>query len=467
MNTTEPLIQLADVSLARASGPPVVADLSWTIRDGETWAITGATASGKTTLAEALLGRHRVVAGTIEWPMVARFGAVYPSEVIRLVSFKEDSQLFSYAGAYYQQRFEFADADHPLTLREFLMSGTDAEAAAVQTLAGQFGIEGQLSLALIKLSNGQTRRARIVRGLLARPRMLILDDPFMGIDAAGRDELTALLGDLVAAGQRLVLITKAEAVPAWVTHRLDLPGTVESGPPAVVVEKPRPAATPTVPVLELNGVTVRHGGIEILSAVSWTVREGERWALVGPNGAGKTTLLALACGDHPQAFSNDVKLFGRRRGSGETIWDVKRKIGLVSPEFHLYFNEPLNGFEAAATGYHDALLYREASVTEADHVRELFETFGVRGLMARPFRQLSTGQQRLVLLIRALVKRPRLLILDEPFQGFDTATAGRIRDWLDANLGDDQTLIFVTHNREEIPRCVAQTIRLEAGRRVA
>jgi molybdate transport system ATP-binding protein len=211
-------------------------------------------------------------------------------------------------------------------------------------------------------------------------------------------------------------------------------------------------------------VTVSHAGHAILDRVSWAVRAGERWAVLGPNGSGKTTLLSLLCGDHPQAYSNDVRLFGRRRGSGETIWDVKRNVGLLSPEFHLYFTEPLTAERAAATGFFDALADRPTTREQDARVKELFAAFGIAHLAGRSFKCLSTGEQRLVLLARALVKRPPLVILDEPFQGLDTTVIARCRDWLDRELGEDQTLLFVTHEPGELPRTVTKTLRLEKGR---
>jgi molybdate transport system ATP-binding protein len=196
----------------------------------------------------------------------------------------------------------------------------------------------------------------------------------------------------------------------------------------------------------------------------WTVRAGERWAVVGPNGSGKTTLLSLLCGDHPQAYANDIRLFGRRRGTGETIWDVKRNVGLVSPEFHLYFTEPLTAERAAATGFFDGVADRPTTPGQDARVRELFAAFGIAHLAGRLFKCLSTGEQRLVLLARALVKRPPLVILDEPFQGLDADRVEVCRDWLDRELGDDQTLLFVTHELGELPRSVTKTLRLEGGR---
>jgi molybdate transport system ATP-binding protein len=211
-------------------------------------------------------------------------------------------------------------------------------------------------------------------------------------------------------------------------------------------------------------VTVTHAGHTILDRVSWTVRCGERWAVLGPNGSGKTTLLSLLCGDHPQAYCNDIHLFGRRRGSGETIWDVKRNVGLLSPEFHLYFTEPLTAARTAATGFFDTLADLPTTREQNERIAELFAAFGIAHLAARAFKTLSTGEQRLVLLTRALVKRPPLLILDEPFQGMDAELTARCRDWLDSELSPNQTLLFVTHEPTELPRSVSKTLRLEKGR---
>ncbi len=163
-------------------------------------------------------------------------------------------------------------------------------------------------------------------------------------------------------------------------------------------------------------------------------------------------------------YANDVSLFGKRRGTGETIWDVKRNVGLLSPELHLYFTEPLTAEQTVATGFVDAVAYRRPTPEQAATVRERMAEFGLSHLAARPFAQLSTGEQRLVLFVRAVVKRPALLILDEPFQGLDSRAVQRARAWLDANLGPGQALVFVTHFPAEIPSCVDRVLRLEGGR---
>ena len=479
---TAPLVVLENVTILRG-GRAVLRDFSWTIRETETWAITGLIGSGKTTLAETLLGRHLASAGTISWPILDGTSA-YPSQVIRHVAFQEQSRLFSYVGHYYQQRFEFADVDEPLTLEEYLLErspplrggmpsrsgGLRSEQftrnAEVLDAATKLGIAEQLPLSFIKLSNGQTRRARIARALLGNAELLILDDPFLGVDAGGREELSKLLGGLVKQGLRLVLICSPVSVPEWVTHWVELGRAEDISPQSdAITREAYTPRSPSDPVIELRNVSVSHGGRTLLDDITWTVRAGERWAVVGPNGSGKTTLLSLLCGDHPQAHSNDVRLFGRRRGSGESIWDVKSRVGLLSPEFHLYFAEPLNAERVAATGFFDGITDRPTSAEQDTAVRRMFAEFGIGHLFGRPFRQLSTGEQRLVLLVRALVKRPQLLILDEPFQALDSATMRHARDWLDRNLADEQTLLFVSHHEEELPRTIEKRLELSAAHR--
>ncbi|MBA4188820.1 MAG: molybdenum transport ATP-binding protein [Planctomycetaceae bacterium] len=464
----EPVVELENVTVVRG-GHTVLSGLNWTFREGEAWAVVGATGSGKTTLAEVIRGKQ-LITGEVRWPLLDRLRARgrrvdYPSQVIAHVSFKEESRLFSYAGHYYQQRFEFADSDEPLSLAQFLRSGTNATDAEVNAIADRLGVREQLSQPFMTLSNGQTRRSRLARALLAKPELLILDDPFIGLDTAGRADLTELLGELRRQGQRLVLICRADMVPPWVTHTFQCETQVAEADTPLGRDAERSGAERVgEPVIDLRAVTVTYGEKRILDRVTWTVRAGERWAVVGPNGSGKTTLLSLLCGDHPQAYANDVRLFDRRRGTGETIWDVKRNVGLVSPEFHLYFTQPLTADRTAATGFFDSLADCGTTPEQDARVRELFAAFRIAHLHGRPFRTLSIGEQRLVLLARALVKRPPLVILDEPFQGLDADRVEVCRAWLDRELGDDQTLLFVTHELAELPRTVTKTLRLDRGR---
>jgi molybdate transport system ATP-binding protein len=264
---------------------------------------------------------------------------------------------------------------------------------------------------------------------------------------------------------QLILIAKPEEMPDWVTNRLTLGG---SESPRISIQDRPPhelrATSTSESVIELNDVSIRYGEKFLLQQINWRVNRGDRWGLLGPNGSGKSTLLSLIVGDHPQVYSNDVRLFGTRRGQGESIWEVKARIGFVSPELHLYFSEPLLSWEVVASGFFDVLVRRRVDAAQEQRLKELFADFEITPLWNRPFRHLATGQQRLLLFLRAGVKCPELLILDEPFQGLDSATIERIRRWLDTELTPEQTLIFVTHYLHEMPRSVHSILRLEQGR---
>ena len=454
-NTPMPLFAFHRASIAR-SGVPAVRDLTWAVEPGEAWAVVGPGGCGKSTLLETLAGRHRVVAGTFEPPPAAR-----------LVPFRETSRLFSPERFYYQQRFDFADAAECPTVREYLLSGQPGVEAELPAVADRLRVGDLLGVAMLKLSNGQTRRVRLARGLLARPPLLLLDDPFGGLDATGRREFAELLGEVARGGQQVVLAARADDVPAGV-RLLELPppnteATVFAASAAAVGARGARGEGGKRDVIALRRVSVRHGGKTILDDITWTVRAGERWAVLGPNGAGKTTLLSLVCGDHPQAFCTDVSVFGRRRGE-ETLWELKRKIGLVSPELHACFPPGHTALSAALTGFRGHLTAGPHTPEQAESVRRLFAAFGLSEFAARPWPTLSAGTQRAVLVVRALAPAPPLVVLDEPFQGVDAGRVRVVRSWLDAGLGESQTLLMVTHRPEELPACVSHTLLLADGR---
>lgn len=483
---SHPLIRFQNTTLTRDNGDILFRDLNWTIGENEVWALVGASGSGKTTLAESLLGRHRVISGILDWPILSKLRSwgqdvQWPSEIVGWVSFKEESRLFSYRDLYYQQRFEFADEANAPTVETFLKSGLEVEDSKVLSVSQRMGIDQILNVSFIKLSNGQTRRTRIARALLRNPELLILDDPFAGLDDQGRQDLIDILASFSTMGHRLLIITRPELIPPWVTHCLELDRfQVKSmGPTGNIAQRvkgnllsdsrrreqivPNQEDQSAKIIVELRDVSVVHQEKYLLKEVSWTIREGERWALIGPNGSGKSTLLSLLCGDHPQAYCNSVCLFGRQRGSGESIWEVKKRIGLLSPEIHLYFSGQLSAFEAALTGFFDVFTRRPNTEEQREKVRTLFNYFGIIQLGDRPFQRLSTGEQRLVLLVRALVKDPPLLLLDEPFQGLDPQSIEKARNYLDHHLLEHQALVFVTHIKTEIPETVNRLIRLRAG----
>lgn len=241
----------------------------------------------------------------------------------------------------------------------------------------------------------------------------------VGLDVEHRAHLLTVLGNLKDMPVVLVLRPQDE-FPDWATHVIELQEMtpIWEGTPAQYQQKRITTMQDTQkpllehidtshndPVIEMKDVKVTYAGNAILQGIDWTVRKGERWALLGPNGSGKTTLLSFMTGDHPQAYANELSLFGRRRGTGESIWEIKQRVGLVSPEIHLYFNQGLTALEAAGTGFFDVVVPKRIDEGQTKVVEKLFKEFGIEGMLDRKLRDMSTGEQRMVLLVRSLVRR--------------------------------------------------------------
>jgi molybdate transport system ATP-binding protein len=199
--------------------------------------------------------------------------------------------------------------------------------------------------------------------------------------------------------------------------------------------------------------------------VDWTIREGERWALVGPNGAGKTTLLSLILADNPQAYANRFALFGRDRGSGESIWEIKQQLGWVAPELHLYYPVGATCQDVVCSGFFDSVgLYRRCAPEHRAAAAGWMARLGISGCRDTPFARLSEGQQRLALVARALVKHPRLLVLDEPCQSLDRSNRDLVLEAIDdLTIRLAATIIYVTHRSDELPSTITHVIRLHDG----
>lgn len=453
------LLNVVNLTVKRAAHR-ILHQISLQIRSDQCWAVVGPIGSGKTTFLQALAGNISVRPGMIQRHSKAAF-----------VSFKEESRQFSYGSYFYQQRYQATMSDDALLLRTYLQL---PDTQATSDLIRQLGLESLLDLSFMKLSNGQTRKARIAKALVSRPPLLLLDNPYVGLDTASRTDLTAWLHDMAQRGSAMVLVTEPANIPDFVTHVLRLDGEeCWAGPKEKYEPVARAGLSGPVPslqtapkqpdfatIFQLNNVTVRYGERLILDDLNWTVEAGQKWALVGPNGAGKSVLLSLLYGDHPQAYANDVRVFGHRRGkSGESIWDVKRRIGFVSPELHLYFPQQLTARQVILTGLTDTMTVpKNVTVETETDVVALAHYFGVTPLLNRPFGTLSTGEQRLTLFIRALIKHPPVLLLDEPFQAFDEQSISLARHFIDSL--PDAGLLFVTHDRAELPQTVNHIFEL-------
>lgn len=473
----------------KQAGQTILNNLSFSIQTGEQWAIVGPAGSGKTTLLKALSGRQHITG-----QIVLHENNPAPNKKVVLVEQQHHfKNLSNTSNFYYQQRFNSQDAEDAITVEEDLQAAllkSKAVKEQLRELTEIFDIKKLLSERLIQLSNGENKRLQIVKALLLQPAFLLLDNPFTGLDVKSRQRLEEVLDEVGKSGIHIIMVTSASLLPFFITHVLSLSGSesynIEAIDPTEWNESHTIASTNfsfdhqllqqltshnkyplfqyAVKMINVN-ISYHH---KILDNINWEVQNGERWSLSGPNGSGKSTLLSLVNADNPQAYANDIYLFDRKRGSGESIWDIKKKTGFVSPELHLYFEKGTNCFDVVASGLFDTVgLFRKINEQQATSVAKWMELLKIEHLRKKFLNQLSNSQQRLVLLARALVKNPPLLILDEPCQGLDEEQSTMFKEIInEICISGNKTLIYVSHYIEEIPECVTKFIKLENGKRI-
>ena len=468
----------------KAGGKEILKNIHFTIGKEEQWAIAGASGSGKTTLAHTLVGKH-FHTGTLQYG-----SGISAADIVVVEQQHRFKNLSNTSDFYYQQRYNASDAEDAVTVQSLLQQYNPGGKTTVcgletATIPQLLHIDQLMQKPLIQLSNGENKRLQIASAILQEPRLLILDNPFIGLDVEGRKILSDILNTLSAAGVKILLITSTADIPDCITHiSLLEKGTLTTinrqayTPGAwsdqkkfnidhALLHQLKPGITPSFEfAIRMHHVEIQYGAKKIFQDVNWEVKRGERWSVSGPNGAGKSTLLSLITGDNTKAYSNEIYLFDKRRGSGESIWDIKKNIGYVSPEMHIFFDYTATVFETVASGIFDSIgLFRQVTAEQREQVMQWLQLFQLQKLERSLLSRLSAGEQRLVLLARALVKNPPLLILDEPCQGLDAVHVQQFREIIDDICNTfHTTLLYVSHYKEEIPSCVTQFLRIENGR---
>ena len=404
--------------------------------------------------------------------------------IIRKIEFADIHSLAGFKVEYYQQRFEAMMNDEVPTVAEIFHNRINTP--RWQELAANLRLNDIATKHVNFLSSGELRKLLIVNLLFDLPDVLILDNPYIGLDAASREMLNDTISSIVAQGVSVILL---------LCNPVDLHPAIDCVIPIDKMEiKERVMRNgveikqfqrsfdylfdyainlenlPSCPkrdyddknteiVLSLNNCNVKYGKRTIINNVSWTIRNKECWALFGPNGSGKSTLLSLVHADNPQGYSNDITLFDRRRGSGESIWEIKKRIGYISPEMHLYFNGSGDIKTIVAQGLNDTVgLFCQVKPQQMQRAMHWLQMLHIEHLADRRFNTLSAGEQRLVLLARTFIKHPQLLILDEPLHGLDSARKRSIRSVINHLVARDNiTLIYVTHYLPEVPECITHT----------
>lgn len=450
-------------------------DLS--LQQGESWAFIGANGSGKSALVRALMGELTLLSGSVTNPFkrVARLSLEQLQKLVSEEWQRNNTDLLSPD-----------EEDTGRTTAEIIQMDVK-NPEHCQQLAEQFGIGHLLTRRFKYLSTGETRKTLLCHVLMSAPELLILDEPFDGLDVASREQLAKTLEQLSQSGITLVLVlNRFDDIPEFIRHvgilvdcELTKTGSRESIMSEAIIaqlaysEQLGEMTLPDMdnpdqkislpsdkPVITLNNGVVHYNDKPILHKLSWEVLPGQHWQIVGQNGAGKSTLLSLITGDHPQGYSNDLTLFGRRRGSGETIWDIKRNMGYVSSSLHLDYRVSTSVINVIISGFFDSIgIYQAISERQRFLARSWLTLLGLEKQADAPFQSLSWGQQRLILIARSLVKHPPLLILDEPLQGLDLLNRQLVRRWIDVLIerGDSQ-LLFVSHHAEDAPDCITHRL---------
>ncbi len=458
-----PVLKYGDVTISSTSGHGIT---------GGVTVVTGSNGSGKTTLG-TILEKGRYAYGNRL--LFSREGMK-----VKMLKFTDIHSFTGVDVLRFDQRLESSENEFVPTVAEVM--GGKVDDPEWKSLCAGLNLHDISTKKINYLSSGELRKLLIINALLMKPDMLVLDNPYIGLDAPSRGELDTALRTLRDGGTAIVLLLCDNAeIPVFADSVICLKDccvvsqtsdkdeidklrneTVGAGDADIRFPEAPSEIPPHDVSFSISGGVLRYGDRTILSGFDWTVSHGDRWMLTGPNGSGKSLLLSIVCGDNPQAYSNRVCIFDRRRGSGETIWDIKDNVGYVCPEMQLYFRSPLPVEGIVVEGSRPGMKrYGKPTDEELTMARRWLELLGISHLASRAFRDLSSGEQRLVLLARAFVRQPALLVLDEPFQGLDARHKESLRRVIDALLDRrGSTLIFVTHYPDELPSSVDKVKRI-------
>ena len=474
----------------------VLKNITWSPEFGQSWAIIGPNGAGKSILMKIIRGQLPYCGNIKRHKKISSLDRIanVSFDQQALISFKEGKK------AHYEN---FSGKEEKfLTGRKFI-DPDNFNFKELQKIAKQLNISSILENPIFKFSNGELRKTFIAKSLLAKPELLILDEPFDGLDFFSVKWLKKTISDLINSGLPIWLVSHRfdEIVPE-ISHILCLrSGKVfAQGPRSEILNsktikklfkkdnlkivnntntiakkekfnkffqsypiKESQKIIKNYSTIKMVNVNISYGNKIVLKDFNWTVKKGENWKIFGGNGAGKSTLLNLIYGDNLQVYSNEIYIFGKRRGTGESIWDIKKRIGIVSPEFHVLYHESISSIKVVLSGFFDSIgYYKTSSKKQITEALKWLDLLGISNLAEQNFTRLSFGQQRLILIARAMIKSPSLLILDEPCQGLDLINKNHILEVVDkvAQISKTQ-ILYTTHIPTENLKCLDHELHFE------
>ena len=473
------------------------AGLSIKLQKAENWALLGPSGSGKSAFLQTIAGRFKITSGTIDYLFCEDFIKTHSiidpnfthNKLIAIVEPRHHfKNLSNTSQFYYQQRFNSSDSEDALTVEQYLYSIKSTLSTNIywtfEKVVDTLKLNELIDKQIIKLSNGETKRLMIAAALLKNPLLLLLDSPMTGLDIKTREEFDTIIQKVINSGISVIMATSAHEIPTAITNiaifeegkiieqilKKDFKAELFADKKEDLIDLTELKDLLNLHpnnvydhIVDMKNIHIQYGTKVILHQINWRILPGERWALLGPNGAGKSTLLSLINGDNPQAYANNIVLFDKKRGTGESIWDIKSKIGFMSPELHQYFPTDNNCLQVIESGYYDTLgLFRQSSKTKQDIAFRWMKVLEIEQYARVLLKNIPASAQRLCLLARALIKNPDLLIFDEPSQGLDDHQQKHFKRIIDAICRlSNVTLIYVSHYQQEIPESVTKILNLK------
>lgn len=454
----------------RRGGRLALRELDWTLETGGHTAVCGGNGAGKSSLLRLLLGELRPLpGGRVAWRIDGRetTSPIVPRQRFAMVSPEGQLRYFSHT---WTQPVHEAIAAGLFAERFLHQRLSDAQRQRVAETIDLLGLGHLADRAPETLSQGELRRVMVARAMVAEPAALLLDELGAGLDAAGRELLTAALDRIAESGTTLVCAAhRAEDLPSCVRHAIRLSDGRIVSETAHLPARPQTEA-PVLdgvgdgsPLVELRGTPAYLDGVEILHGLTWTVRAGEHWRVCGPNGCGKSTLLRLLYADIPAAFSPTVTWFGHLRRP--PIWELRKRLGYLSERLHSQHDPSRPLRDVAASGLFQTVgLPRELTSAEQALAESWLARLGLDDLAERRLGLVSFGQARRAMLARAVIGRPKLLLLDEALDGLDAESHERMVEILRELAADGTTIVQVTHLDADVLPMVRRRLTLADGR---
>ena len=448
---------------------------NWFLSEGKSALICGANGSGKSVFAQLLSGKLSSASGEIQFSRPDKLASV---------SFELEAEILAEDRYHNDSEFMEGGVDHGRVAREIIGNGEN-----LTSICDLIGISYLLERPFKEISTGEARKVLIAKALIKSPELLILDEPLSGLDIKSRQEILELFNSLINQGVQLLLFDfYNEELPTSISHLVYLfeGNIVLEGPRKDVTQSSKwktytgfqiqlPHHLPDCyhydqldvdcPFVETVDLEVAYNGKMVFKDLNWVFKSGEHWRISGPNGSGKSTLLSMISGDNPKAYGKDITLFGIKRGSGESIWDIKQHFGILSSSLHRDYRVSVTLLEAVVSGFYDSIgLYDKPTESQWRIGKEWIELLGMKGREQTPFSALSFGEQRRGLIVRAVVKLPLILLLDEPCLGLDNKNRSLVLTLIDYIATHSRThILFVSHDYRDELKCLNKSLEFVSG----